>query len=218
MSRPVIIIGSGGHAAVVADALMACGIEIVGFTDVDPRRHGSRHVGLPVLGGDEHVLSGYRQDDIVLANGIGGIGAIGATKLRREVQMGLQQTGWRFLTVQHPSAIVSPKAHVGPSVQMLAGSIVQIGASIGEGSIVNTGAVIEHDCEVGSFVHTAPRALLCGDVKVGSGSHIGAGSVVKQGLRLGPHTLVGAGAVVVKDFGGNGVLVGTPARLVEPAA
>lgn len=215
MNRPVIIIGAGGHAAVVADALMACGIELLGLTDVDPRRHGSLVLGSPVLGEDELVLSGYRQDEILLANGIGGIGA---TELRRKVQMRLQQAGWRFMTVRHPSAIVAPSAQIGPGVQMLAGSIVQANARIGEGSIVNTGAVIEHDCEVGSFVHTAPRALLCGDVKVGSGSHVGAGSVVKQGLRLGPGTLVGAGAVVVKDFGGHGVLVGIPARPVEPAA
>jgi sugar O-acyltransferase (sialic acid O-acetyltransferase NeuD family) len=215
MKRPVIIIGAGGHAAVVADALMACGIEILGFTDIDPARRGGHHLGLPVLGDDKHVLAGYRQDDIVLANGIGGIAS---TDLRQNVQSGLQQAGWRFMTVQHPSAIVSPKALIGPGVQMLAGSIVQVGARIGEGSIVNTGAVIEHDCEVGSFVHTAPRALLCGDVKVGSGSHVGAGAVVKQGLRLGPCTLVGAGAVVVKDFDGHGVLAGTPARPVEPSA
>ncbi len=215
MSRPVIIIGAGGHAAVVADALTACGIEIVGFTDIDPARRGGRHVGLPVLGDDKHVLSTYRQDDIMLANGIGGIAA---TEPRRSVQIGLQQAGWRFMTVQHPSAIVSPTAQIGSGVQLLAGSIVQVGARIGEGSIINTGAIIEHDCEIGSFVHTAPRALLCGDVKVGSDSHVGAGAVVKQGLRLGPCTLVGAGAVVVKDFGGHGVLVGTPARPVEPAA
>lgn len=95
---------------------------------------------------------------------------------------------------------------------MLAGSIVQIGAKIGEGSIVNTGAVVEHDCEVGGYVHMAPRALLCGAVHVGEGSHIGAQSMVKQGVRLGPRTLVGAGAIVVKDFAGDGALVGIPAR------
>jgi sugar O-acyltransferase (sialic acid O-acetyltransferase NeuD family) len=215
MKGPVIIIGAGGHAAVVADALLACGIEVIGFTDIDRRRHGDRHLGLSILGNDEHVLSSYRQDDVVLANGIG---SIATTELRQDVQRGLERAGWRFMTVQHPSAIVSPRAQIGQGVQILAGSIVQVGAKIGEGSIVNTGAVIEHDCDVGSFVHTAPRALLCGDVKVGSGSHVGAGSVVKQGLRLGPRTLVGAGAVVVKDFEGNGVLKGNPARQAESAA
>lgn len=215
MKRPVIVIGAGGHAAVVADALLVCGIEVIGFTDIDPHRHGGRHLGLPVLGKDEHVLSSYRQDDILLANGIG---SIATTELRQNVQGGLAQAGWRFMTLQHPSAIVSPRAQIGQGVQIMAGSIVQVGARIGEGSIVNTGAVIEHDCDVGSFVHTAPHALLCGDVKVGSGSHIGAGSVVKQGLRLGPRTLVGAGAVVVKDFEGNGVLMGNPARQTESVA
>ena len=215
MSLPVIVIGAGGHAAVVADAFMACGVEIVGFTDSDPRRNGGSHLGLPVLGSDESVLSGYKQDRIMLANGIGGIAS---AEIRRSVQTTLQQAGWRFATVQHPSAIVSSRAQIGPGVQLLAGSIVQVGASIGEGSIVNTGAIVEHDCEIGSFVHAAPRAPLCGDVKVGSGSHVGAGSVVRQGLRLGPCTVVGAGAVVVKDFEGHGVLIGNPARRAEPAA
>lgn len=215
MNLPAIIIGAGGHAAVVADALMARGVKIAGFTDVDPERHGRRHLGLPVLGADNDVLSGYHQDDILLANGIG---SVGNTELRRNVQIRLQQAGWRFITVQHPSAIVSPKSQIGPGVQMMAGSIVQVGASVGEGSIVNTGAIVEHDCEVGSFVHIAPRALLCGSVAVGAGSHIGAGAAVKQGLRLGPCTLVGAGAVVVKDFDGHGLLMGNPARSVELTA
>lgn len=215
MSQPVIIIGAGGHAAVIADALLVGGIEVIGFTDLDPSRHGNRHCGLPVLGDDEGALSGYRQGSVLLANGIGGIRS---TELRRNTQMRLQQLGWRFGTVRHPSAIVSPRARISGGVQLLAGSIVQTGADIGPGSIVNTGAVIEHDCEVGGFVHAAPRSLLCGDVKVGPGSHIGAGAVVKQGLRLGPNTLIGAGAVVVKDFAGDGMLVGAPARVVESAA
>jgi sugar O-acyltransferase (sialic acid O-acetyltransferase NeuD family) len=215
MSQPVIIIGAGGHAAVVADALMVGGVEVIGFTDIDPRRHGVRHCGLPVLGNDEDVLSGYQQENILLANGIGGVRS---TELRRKAQMRFQQLGWRFATVRHPSAIVSPRARVSDCAQLLAGSIVQVGAEIGPGSIVNTGAVVDHDCEIGGFVHVAPRALLCGDVNVGSGSHIGAGAVVKQGVRLGPNTLIGAGAVVVKDFAGNGMLIGTPARVVEPAA
>jgi sugar O-acyltransferase (sialic acid O-acetyltransferase NeuD family) len=215
MSQAVLIIGAGGHAAVIADALMACGIEVVGFTDIDPRRHGASHCGLPVLGNDEAVLSGYRPENILLANGIGGIRS---TEPRSAVQMKFQQRGWRFAAVRHPSAIVSPRAKICDGTQLLAGSIVQVGAEIGPGSIVNTGAVIEHDCELGGFVHAAPRALLCGDVKVGFGSHIGAGAVVRQGVRLGPNTLIGAGAVVVKDFVGNGMLVGTPARMVEPAA
>ena len=52
MTRPVIVIGAGGHAAVVADALLAGGAVVLGFTDPQPARRGSMLCGLPVLGDD----------------------------------------------------------------------------------------------------------------------------------------------------------------------
>ncbi|MCS3765315.1 acetyltransferase [Bradyrhizobium centrosematis] len=215
MIRPVIIIGAGGHASVVADALLESGFNVIGFTDRNPRLHGTVLVGLPVLGEDKRVLAGHRQEEVMLANGLGGVGS---NELRQQVQIEYEEYGWRFATVRHPSAVVSRRAMMADSVQLLAGSIVQIGAVVETGVIANTGAVIEHHCEIGRFVHVAPGALLCGGVKVGSGSHIGAGAVIKQGVRLGPNTLVGAGAVVLKDFEGNGMLLGAPARLAERMA
>jgi acetyltransferase-like isoleucine patch superfamily enzyme len=95
---------------------------------------------------------------------------------------------------------------------MLAGCIVQAGARLGVGSIINTAAVVEHDSTLEEYVHVAPRAVLCGNTHVGCNSHIGAGAIVRQGLILGSNTLVGAGAVVVKDFEGQGTLIGVPAR------
>lgn len=215
MTSPFIIIGAGGHATVVADALLASGVEVIGFTDRDARRHGTLCLGLPVLGDDEQTLSRYQHGAVRLANGLGGVGS---NEQRRQVQTRIEQSGWRFAGVRHPSAIVSPRAQIAEGVQLLAGSIVQVGAVIETGVVVNTGAVVEHHCEVGGFVHVAPGSLLCGQVKVGAGSHIGACAVVKQGVVLGPNTRIGAGAVVVRDFAGNGTLVGVPAREVEPAA
>ena len=89
---------------------------------------------------------------------------------------------------------------------------------MGEGCIVNTAAVVEHDVTLGPFVHVAPRALVCGGVSVGTNCHLGAGAVVREGLCLGADTVVGAGAVVIRDFGGGGVLIGVPARLLEHRA
>lgn len=206
-TRPIIVIGSGGHAAVVADALLAAGERVLGFTDTDSRRHGLQLCGLPVLG-DDSVLGSFASGDVQLANGIGGTRA---EALRSVVQAALEARGWQFTTVQHPSAVVSPFARVGPGAQMLARSVVQPGAEVGAGCIVNTGAVIEHDVWLGEFVHVACGAVLCGHVKVGALSHIGAAAVVKQGVTLGARTVVGAGAVVVKNSEGSTTLVGVPA-------
>ncbi|MEO5844588.1 MAG: acetyltransferase [Caldimonas sp.] len=210
MSENVVIVGSGGHAAVVADALLASDVRVAGFVDIDPARLGAVVCGLAVLG-DESVLAAHDRTATRLANGIGGTRCDG---LRRSVQTRLEAAGWQFVAVRHPSAIVSPFARIGAGAQLLAASVVQAGARIGAGAIVNTAAVVEHDAEVGEFVHVAPRALLCGGVVAAAGSHVGAGAVVRQYVRLGERTMVGAGAVVVADSPGDQTLLGVPAREV----
>lgn len=217
VGQPVIVIGAGGHARVVADALLAAGVRVLGFTDADASLHGRQALGLPVLGDDE-VLAHHSRSEVQLVNGIGGVGhaadaGAGRLSLRRRIQQRLMAEGWRFAGVRHPSVVVSRFAQVSNDAQLLAGCIVQTGAQIGEGAIVNTAAVVEHDARVGDWCHIAPHALLCGEVSIGEGSHIGAGAVVRQGLTLGPGTVVGAGAVVVRSFEGGVVLAGVPARI-----
>jgi sugar O-acyltransferase (sialic acid O-acetyltransferase NeuD family) len=211
MRAAAIIVGAGGHAAVVADALLSAGVPLLGFTDRDRARHGAELCGLRVLGSDEDVLASCQRDAVVLVNGIG---AVGDSGLRSRVQQRLQADGWRFAGARHASAVVSPFARVADDAQLLATCVVQAGAEIAAGCIVNTAAVVEHDARLGAWVHVAPRALLCGGVIVGAYSHIGAGAVVRQGLSLGERTVVGVGAAVVKDFAGGGCLVGVPARRV----
>lgn len=211
MKLPIVIVGAGGHGAVVADALLAAGEQVLGFTDTDSARYDRTLCGLRVLG-DDRVLDAHTPATLTLANGVGGVGSVAA---RVTMQQRLQARGWRFVTVCHPSALVSPFARIGDGAQLLAASVVQVGAEVGEGCIVNTAAVVEHDVTLGAWVHVAPRALVCGDVTIGARSHIGAGAVLRQGIRLGEESVVGAGAVVVGDFIGGGLLVGVPARLVE---
>lgn len=210
MKPPILIIGAGGHASVVADALLAVGEKLLGFLDTDPVRHGSAVCGLPVLG-DDRVLERYEPNAIRLVNGIGGTHD---TSARRAVQQRIEECGWRFASVCHPSAVVSRFARVDESAQLLAASVIQANASIARGCIVNTAAVVEHGVWLDTWVHVAPRAVVCGDVSIGASSHIGAGAIVRQGVRLGEHTVVGAGAVVVRSFDGGGLLVGVPARHV----
>lgn len=214
MTDAVIIIGSGGHAAVVADALLAAGTRVLGFTDTDATRHGRMLCGLPVLGADS-VLDTHTTATLRLANGIGGTRG---ESLRRVVQRQLEARGWQFVQVRHPAAVVSPFARVAAGAQLFASCVVQAGAVIGEGCIVNTAAIIEHDVVLGEFVHVACNATLCGNARVGANSHVGAAAVLRQGVQLGESTVVGAGAVVLRDFDGDATLVGAPADRLKSRA
>lgn len=211
--RPVIIVGAGGHGAVVADALVAAGRQVLGFVDADPGRHGVLMLGFLIIGGDA-ALANYRAGEVELANGIGGNGNranVQAGTQRRRVQTGLESLGWTFCNVCHPSAVISAHAAVAPGAQILAGAIVQALARVGEGAIINTRAVVEHHAVVGRYAHIAPAAVLCGAVQVGEEAHIGAGAVVRQGTQLAHRTVVGMGSVVLRNVDG-GVVAGVPAR------
>jgi sugar O-acyltransferase (sialic acid O-acetyltransferase NeuD family) len=208
MSTRYIVIGAGGHAAVLVDALLASGSEVLGLTDADPARQGSEVCGRSVLG-DDSALARFDSRDVSLANGVG---AVGDCTLRRQVQARLESSGWKFATVRHPSAVVSQFARVGVGAQLLAGCVVQPRASVAKGCIVNTRAVVEHDVTLGEFTHVAPGAVICGDVRVGAFCHVGAGAVIRQGISIGDGTVMGAGAVIVDHHPGGGVLIGVPAR------
>lgn len=208
-----IILGAGGHAAVLADALLAADARVLGFADSDPALHGATLCGLPVLGGDD-VLASYDPRAILLVNGLGSLDNR-APSARSRLQYARMAGGWCFANVIHPNACVSRFARLGAGVQVMAGCIVQARARIGDGVILNTRSVIEHDTEVGAWSHVAPGATVCGHVRLGEFCHVGAGAVIRQSVQLGARCLIGAGAAVIQDCSDNVVLVGVPARPLE---
>ena len=69
MPSNVVVVGAGGHAKVVIEAVRACGGDVVGLLDPNPR--ASSVLGVPVLGGDEALLGLQAQGifSLVLALG-----------------------------------------------------------------------------------------------------------------------------------------------------
>jgi UDP-perosamine 4-acetyltransferase len=212
MSLPVLIIGAGGHAAVVLDVLRAAGANTLGFADRNPALHGTNVRGIPVIGGDEEVFERHPPDRVMLANGVGGNRV---TEERRAVFERFSGRGYRFITLLHPSAVVSPSAMVSAGAQVMAGAVLQPSVTIGPNAIINTRASVDHDCSIGGHVHVAPGAVLSGGVHVGDGAHLGAGCVVIQGIRIGELALVAAGAVVVRNVPALGRVAGNPAREIS---
>lgn len=208
MSLPVIVLGGGGHAKVLIDALKLCGTRIIGVVDPAPHAPNAAILGVPVLGGDEVV---YAKDpsEVLLVNALG---TVTVSDRRRQLFAGFKQRGFSFASVIHPSSVVAADAVLGEGVQIMAGAVLQAGCRIGENSIVNTRASLDHDCLIGPHVHISPGVTLSGQVVVGEGSHIGTGATVIQGMTIGEGCLVAAGAVVVKPLKAGARARGVPAR------
>lgn len=208
MSLPLIVLGAGGHAKVLVDALIGAGRPVHGLTDADPAKAGTVVLGVPVLGEDKKVLA-FAPETVRLVNGIG---SVRVPVLRRQLFDSFKKSGYFFERVVHTSAIIAPDVVLAEGAQIMAGVVLQTGCRIGENAIINTRAAVDHDCVIGSHVHLSPGVTLCGNVEVGEGSHIGAGATVIQGVRIGCNCMVAAGAVVIRDIPDGMTVAGLPAK------
>ena len=211
MSMPVIVLGAGGHAKVLINALQLCTIEILGITDPDPALIGQKVLGVSILGSDDE-LKKYSADKVQLVNGLG---SVRLPESRCRIFDECKRMGFTFATVVHPSAIVADDARIGEGSQIMAGAVLQPGICLGVNVVINTRASLDHDCHIGSHTHIAPGVTLSGDVYVGKGAHVGTGASVIQGVRIGEDSLVGAGSVVLKDIASGVKAFGCPAKVVQ---
>jgi len=208
MAKPVIIIGAGGHAKVVANALQLSGVNIIGLTDANNALHGTSVLDCPVLGNDE-IIRTYEKTDLNL---VVGIGSTEPDKIRRHIFERFLHDGYSFLTCVHPSTIVASDVELGIGTQIMAGAIVQPGCKIGMNSIINTSASVDHDCRIGDHAHIAPGTVLGGTVIIGDGAHIGTNATVIENVFVGSKAMVAAGACVISDISSNARFAGIPAK------
>jgi UDP-perosamine 4-acetyltransferase len=211
VTAPVLILGAGGHAKVLINALLASSACISGIVDPDLALVGTEVLGVPVLGGDD-IVNKFPPSEIILVNGLG---SVGIPAKRRQLFERFKSLGYSFATVIHPSAVVASDVELGEGAQIMAGAVIQPGSRIGCNAIVNTRASVDHDCIIGDHVHIAPGVTLSGGVAVGDSCHIGTAATVIQGIRIGSGSVIGAGALILKDVPPSVTVVGVPAKVVD---
>ncbi|MEP5731181.1 MAG: NeuD/PglB/VioB family sugar acetyltransferase [Sulfitobacter sp.] len=202
------IIGTGGHAKVVYEALLLAKPKCAGqvtFRDGDPSRNGVQ-------------LSGITIQTPELSDAIAGCQvhvAIGQNILRLELSNDAQNRGANLLTILHPAAQISETATIDDGSFCAAGCVIGPDAQVGGASVINHAAVVDHDCLVGAGCHVAPGAVLGGGVTLGEAVLVGANAAILPGLTIGKGAIVGAGAVVTKSMPAGALWIGH-ARVPSP--
>jgi len=191
------LIGSGGHATVVADVARRAGHqEIIIWADAPPDLGrfppGTRYRAQAELSPTVPVLL-----------------AVGALDQRRSLRRGFPCAPPALLD---PSAAIGHGVFVGDGTVVFAACVVNANARVGSDAILNTGCIVEHDCVVGANCHLSPGVRLAGAVEIGDDVHVGLGAVVLPGIRVGHRVTIGAGAVVTRNVNPGLTIVGIPAK------
>ena len=103
------------------------------------------------------------------------------------------------------------------------GAVINIGAEIGEGTMIDMNAVLGARATVGRNAHIGAGAVLAGVLEPPSATPViveddvlvGANAVVLEGVRIGKGAVVAAGAVVTEDIPAGAVAVGSPAKVIK---
>jgi sugar O-acyltransferase (sialic acid O-acetyltransferase NeuD family) len=208
----ILILGAGGHAKVVIDAILGQQSNPTLFVcDRDESKNGmvigNFRVTAPMFPFIDRL---GKLDNFHVA--------IGHNLYRQQESIILLGLGIKAMTVVHSYARVAATAVIGEGCFVAANAILGPDSKLGNGCIANHGSVIDHDCIVGDFSHIAPNATLGGKVTVGRRVLVGAGVNILPGVSIGDDCVIGAGAVVVNDLSEPGTYIGTPAfKLIKEA-
>ncbi len=209
--KKVVIMGAGGFAREVADIIRdmgpSGGLSLLGYVDRDSSRRGEAVNDSVVLG----ALSDIEEPSALFA-----VAGSGDLAIRRRQIAEIEESGMDFLTLVHPSVIMSAFVQIGQHCVICAGSILTNTITIGSHVVLNLGVTVGHDVTIGDHCVLSPGVHVSGNVTIECGCTIGTGAVLLPGVTLGEGTVVGAGAVVTKDVAAGSTAVGVPARPLAP--
>ena len=190
MAKRLLIIGSGGHAGQVIDAVeMNNEYEIVGLID-DFLQVGIMKHNYPIIGKIVDIENKLHRFDYAFI-------AIGDNNERKRIHD--LYPNLNYIKVIHPSAIVSKRAIVFSGSYIGAGAVLANNTLVDKQSIVNTNASLDHDSVLGKFSSLNPNCATGGNVTILEQTSIGMGTNIRNGVTVGSNCLIGMGSTITKD-------------------
>ncbi|MDX1953664.1 MAG: NeuD/PglB/VioB family sugar acetyltransferase [Verrucomicrobiota bacterium] len=209
MTEDLWIIGAGGHAGEVIDAIHASNLPFLirGLYDDNPAFHNQPIHGYQCLGSvDQFIHSTPKHSFFFLA--------IGNNTARQNLAIRLIAAEKKTLTVIHPAVIVSPSARVGSGTYVAPCSTIGSRAVVGEFALVNVHASIGHDSEIASFSQLCPGVRVSGYCKVGQGAFLGSNAVLAPGKSMGPWSRLSGCSLALNDIPEGRLASGIPATVI----
>lgn len=184
----LLLVGAGGFGRVVlehASLLYDCAFLDDGdATEVD---------GVPVIGKIDDIEHLYPEYKLLLVT-------IGNNALRERIYAAATDIGYTFPNIIHPSAYISPHAHMGSGNVILNNAVVQNNARMGNGCILNPFVELHHDSTIGSNVLIYTNSVVRSLTSVGDRVWIGSTATISTNAVVPDDTKVEDGEVFRGDL------------------
>lgn len=191
-TKPLILLGGGGHCKSVIDVAESAGYTILGIMD-KPELVGTKVLDYEIIGTDDDIPQYVDKAEFLIT-----VGQIKSPAIRQKLAAFVEQAGGRFATVIASDAYVSKYAKIGKGTVIMHKAVVNADACIGEHCIINTMANIEHEVQIGGFCHVSTGGMVNGNCVIGDEVFIGSGSVLYNGISVMDNAIIPAGSVVRK--------------------
>jgi len=212
ISQKVIIYGASNYGYEVADTINAINkfqknelFKIAGF--IDDKCTGYKN-GIPILGNSDWLEQNSISDYYFIC-------AIGNPITKKKIVNLIENIGGKFISLIHPTAIVSDTARIGAGCIIMAGVIISTLADINNHVILNIGCKIGHNTVVGDYCTINPGASISGDIKLGKGVLIGTNCALLEKIEIGDFSVIGAGSLASTNIPEYVTAIGFPARIIR---
>ena len=144
--------------------------------------------GAPVIGKTCDLASFFPEYRLLIVT-------IGNNKLRERLYQKAATIGYTFPNIVHPTAYISPHAHIGSGCVILNNAMVQNNAKCGDGCILNPGVELHHDSTIGSYCLVYTNSVIRSLTSVGSRVRIGSTATVSTSAIVPDDTNIEDGVV-----------------------
>lgn len=205
LRRTLLIVGAGGLGREVLGYIEDDNpiFNVKGFLDSRSHALDATPRDTPIVGDPLHYEP--QASDIFIA-------ALGAPQHRQHYTRALRDKQAEFVTLTHPRANVSRRAHIGDGCIIGPGVGISVDTHIDAFTCIQEYTVIGHDAQIGAWCQINSHCTIAGGARIGNGVTIHPNSVVTSRAVIGDGVTVAPGSVVIGKIPAGITVLGNPAR------
>jgi len=205
----IIVVGAGGFGREVylwaKDTFNFTKYQIKGFLSNNKSDLNNFDIKVRIIGNPDYYE--VKENDRFLF-------AIGNIEVKKRIVTNLKKKGAKFLTLIHPTAIISNTVKIGEGVIICPYVIVSDCVQLGDFVMMNLYSSCGHDAKVGKYCILSPYATLNGFVILEDEVFLGTHATVIAHKKVGYQSKVSANSVVMRDVPPNRMVVGVPGKII----